>query len=304
MNLGNTVIKSAPTVTRTYRRESINRRPWLVILLYQLLLLGIGGSLAWLLGMILVNFYPNRNPEVPLVVKVLEGLKTRTPTDASPSPSASPASSSAADVAKGGVQGGLGQTQRQQLQTQLQQLQAQMKLVRDRTSSIEMALGKSRDKEPVETRLQAISEQLQAPPATPQSQVNANANQVSASSPPLFQGESLKVTLPSDVLFKDNYSVMRPQAGLILDKVIADLDKYQKATIRIAVHTDDAGDVQDNRELSFQRARAIDQYISRTLSKQHHSILVGYGESRPLVENISIVNRQRNRRVEIAIYSN
>src|SRR6476469_4518787 len=167
MNLGNTVIKSTPTVKRTYRRESINRRPWLVVLLYRLLLLGIGGGLAWLLGMILVNFYPNRNPEVPLVVKILERLKTQTPTDASPSPSSSPASSTAADVAKGGVQGELGQTSRQQLQTQLQQLQAQMKLVRDRTSSIEIALGKRRETEPVETRLQAISEQLQAPPPTP-----------------------------------------------------------------------------------------------------------------------------------------
>jgi outer membrane protein OmpA-like peptidoglycan-associated protein len=111
----------------------------------------------------------------------------------------------------------------------------------------------------------------------------------------------LKVTLPSDVLFEQSNSVLRQEAGLILDKIVADLRNYPASTIRIGAHTDTQGEAEDNRELSFRRAKSVEQYLARTLGKQYRWLVVGYGETRPLVANDTNANEQRNRRVEIAV---
>jgi outer membrane protein OmpA-like peptidoglycan-associated protein len=117
----------------------------------------------------------------------------------------------------------------------------------------------------------------------------------------IVQSDKLKVTLPSDLLFEESNSILRSEAGLILDKIVADLRKYPSSTIRIGAHTDSNGEAEDNRELSFRRAKAVEQYFANALDGEYRWLVVGYGATYPLVTDDTAPNQQRNRRVEIAI---
>lgn len=289
--------QSASSAAKTSPDKSTSRHPWLLILIFRLLLLGVGGGLALILGIVLANFYPNPNPEKPILLRVLERLDNKTPpTSPNPSPTLVP------DTTNPPPQ--LTPVQRQQAQAQLTQLQAQLKALSDGILVLETQLGTSSPNENVEARMQAISLQLQGvtpPSSNASSVVNGGANQPAGVSKSLFQGDKLKVTLPSDVLFEESNSILRSEAGLILDKIVTDLRNYPSSTIRIAAHTDATGEPEDNRELSFRRAKAVEQYFASALGKQYRWLVVGYGETRPLVANDSDADQQRNRRVEIAV---
>jgi outer membrane protein OmpA-like peptidoglycan-associated protein len=248
------------------------------------------------LGIILANFYPNPNPEKPLLLNVLERLDNKKP---AASPSASPNLGSDSNNAPSQ----LTPAQRQQAQAQLTQLQTQLKAISDAIATLETQFGTSRPNEPLEARLQAIALQLQGLPSTSQASALASGtgDRPATASESLFQGDKLKVTLPSDLLFQGSNSILRSEASLILDKIVADLRRYPSSTIRITAYTDDVGEAEDNRELSFRRAKAVEQYLARTLGKQNRWLAVGYGKTRPLVANDTNANQQRNRRVEIAV---
>ena len=280
---------TADSATNISPRESTGKSLGLGILLSRLIFLGLGGGLAGCLGILLAMFYPNPNPEMPLVVKLLDLTNPQNPTGSSSASLASPAATSASQTAQ------LTPAQRQQLQIELQQLQAQIKIVGDRATVLETQLGSSQSNEPLETRLQTLSQQLQATPVPVPTETNPPVN----ASP--SQSDALKLTLPTDILFQEGNSLLLPAASSILDKIITDLRNYPEATISIAAHTDDLGNAQDNRELSFKRALALEKYLAQAVGKKYRWIVVGYGNTHPLVVNNSEENRQRNRRVEISI---
>lgn len=292
------MIKTAPFFVRASLSKPAPKRPWLAVLLSRLLLLGIGGGLGWFVGAVAATSYPNPNPEMPLTLKILERLKTGTQPASGAATSASPPNIWAADGG-GSVSNG---AQIEQLMAEVQQLQGEMQALRDRTQALETALGSPRPTEPLETRLLAIAQQLQAAPQTGTPPLaNGTTNQPSADSQPESQAEVLKVTLPSDMLFEENESTLSSGANVILEKVYTDLRSYPKATINVAVHTDNTGQPEDSRELSFQRAKALEQYLASALGKQYRVVVIGYGASRPLVPNYTDADRQRNRRVEIIV---
>jgi len=291
------VSQSASSAAKTSPEKSTSRRPWLLVLIFRLLLLGVGGGLALILGIVLANFYPKQNPQRPLLLKALERLdKIKPSVSPNSSPTLGPASTNSPPQ--------LTPVQKQQAQAQLTQLESQLKALNDEVATLETQLGISRPNEALDARVQAIALQLQgvSPSQSNASLVgNSSTNQVTASSKPLFQADKLKVILPSDVLFEGNNSILRPEAGLILDKIVADLRDYPSSTIRIAAHSDTVGEAEDNRELSYRRAKAVEQYIASALGEKYRWLVVGYGETLPLVANDTSANQQRNRRVEIAV---
>lgn len=289
--------KSPRSAPKTSPEKSASRHPWLLIIIFRLLLLGVGGGVALILGIVLAIFYPNPNPERPLMLKLLEPSEHKTPA-AYPSPSSTvvPASTNTA------LQ--LTPVQKQQAQTELAQLQGQLKTLSDGVAALESQVGISGSDEAIEARLQAIAMELEGvSPASANSQSveNSAANPAVAVSESISQTDKLKVTLPSDLLFDRSNSILRSEAGLILDKIVADLRGYPSSTIRIGAYTDTNGEAEDNRELSFRRAKAVEQYLARTLGTQYRWLVIGYGETRPLVANDTGANQQRNRRVEIAV---
>lgn len=286
------MIKSAPFIVSSSPTQTKEKRPWFGVVLSRLLLLVIGSGLAGVAGSVAAVFYPDLNPEMPLAVKMLERLKNGTQATSlgqNPAPASASANSPLAAASQGG-----NAAQVQQLMTQVQQLQGEMQALRDRTQVLENTLGSPRPSEPLETRLQAIAQQLQAAPQRVPPVENGN-------SPSQGQAEALKITLPSDILFLERDVVLSSGANLILDKVISDLRNYPNTTISVAVHTDNTAPPDESRDISFQRARSLEQYLSMALGKQHRLLVIGYGSSRPLVLNLSDADRQRNRRVEITV---
>ena len=288
--------QSTSSAAKTSPAKSIARPWWLLILIFRLLLLGVGGGLALILGIVLANFYPNPNPERPLILKVLEGLDKKLPSTLPQSSSKTVSTSTNSPQ--------LTPIQKQQAQAKLNQLQAQLKSMNEAVATLETQLGSNRPNEALEARMQAIALQLEGVlPSNQEVQAIANSsgNQLTPVSNSVSSAEQLKVTLPSDLLFEQSNSLLRSEANLILDKIITDLRGYSSSTIRITAHTDADSNAESDRELSFRRAKAVQQYLVSALGDQYRWIVVGYGGTRPLVANDTDANRQRNRRVEIAV---
>jgi outer membrane protein OmpA-like peptidoglycan-associated protein len=248
-------------------------------------------------GIVLANLYPNPNPEKPLILKVLENIDKKPPISV-PQSSSQTTSTSSTEPSQ------LTPVQRQQAQAKLNQLQAQLNSMNETVATLETQLGTSRANEALETRMQAIALQLEGvSSANPEAQAmgNSSANQLMPVSDSLSSADKLKLTLPSDLLFEQSNSILRPEASLILDKIITDLRGYPSSTIRITAHMDADRNADADRELSFRRAKAVQQYLVSALGDQYRWVVVGYGGTRPLIANDTDANRQRNRRVEIAV---
>ncbi|MFB8788507.1 MAG: OmpA family protein [Potamolinea sp.] len=288
--------KSASSAAKTTPEKSPRRQPWILILIFRLLLLGVGGGLAMILGIVFANIYPAPKPEKPLMFKLLDRLDNKPKVR---SPNSSPTIVPEEDKPSPQLSPG----QKQQAQAKVTKLQAQLKELNEEVANLETQLGTSRPNEDLEARLQAIAQQLQgeqSSSADASPSPNDSTNQATAASESVNAGK-LKVTLPSDLLFEESKTLLRSDASAILDKIVADLRNYPGSTIRIAAHTDTGREAEEKRELSFRRAKAVEQYLSNALGSQYRWLAVGYGNSRPLVTNDTIPNQQRNRRVEIAV---
>lgn len=296
-NSGKSVTQSTSSATKTSPKRATPRPWWLLVLIFRLLLLGVGGGLALIAGIVLANVYPNSNPEKPLIFKVLEGLDKKIPVSV-PQSSAQTTSTSSSGFPQ------LTPVERQQAQAKLNQLQAQLNSMNEAVTTLETELGSSRPNETLETRMQAIALQLEGVSSVNpdvQALENSSANQLMPVSDSVSSADKLKLTLPSDLLFDQSNSILRPEAGLILDKIITDLRGYSSSTIRITAHMDADTNADADRELSFRRAKAVQQYLVSALGDQYRWVVVGYGGTRPLIANDTDANRQRNRRVEIAV---
>ena len=101
----------------------------------------------------------------------------------------------------------------------------------------------------------------------------------------------------------DSYQIRYESYPLLneLGKALTD-PQIKNRRIAIIGHTDSDGELQYNYRLSLNRAKAVKRFLVANfqIDKQRLKVL-GYGESQPLVTNMSEVNKQINRRVEIGL---
>lgn len=71
--------------------------------------------------------------------------------------------------------------------------------------------------------------------------------------------------------------------------------------LEVQAHTDNMGTAERNRALSDERATAVRSWLVAHGVPQERLIAHGYGQTRPLVPNITDENRARNRRVQFVI---
>ncbi len=86
-----------------------------------------------------------------------------------------------------------------------------------------------------------------------------------------------------------------------IDKVYAVLNEHKEVKVEIGGHTDSDGTIKNNKTLSQKRSATIRKYLISKGIKGYRLKAVGYGESKPLVKNNSLENKQINRRVEFKI---
>ena len=117
-------------------------------------------------------------------------------------------------------------------------------------------------------------------------------------------GEGIKITFDSGLLFDIDKSDLRPVSRTNLADLAKILNKYADTNILIEGHTDDTGSDDHNLTLSKNRAESVAYCLATLEVASARFSKAGYGEAQPIVTNDTAENRQKNRRVDIAIMAN
>ena len=131
---------------------------------------------------------------------------------------------------------------------------------------------------------------------------NSELNISSSISPNLSCQEKFKELLEEHKIhFSYNKSKIRIGSYPTLDSLVNNAKSCPNSHIVIEGHTDSDGERAYNKWLSQKRANAVKRYlISKGIEKSRLKA-IGYGESRPLVPNISREAKRKNRRIELKI---
>ena len=105
----------------------------------------------------------------------------------------------------------------------------------------------------------------------------------------------------NNIFFESNKFELLPESKAELQQLIRFLNDNPDLSIEIGGHTDDIGDEQSNQELSENRARIVYDYMVKHQIKTSKISFKGYGESKPLNDNLTEENRKNNRRTEFKI---
>ncbi len=117
-------------------------------------------------------------------------------------------------------------------------------------------------------------------------------------------GEGIKITFDSGILFDFDSSSLRDASQENIEELAETLKKYADTRILIEGHTDSKGPKKYNQELSVERASSVGDYL-RTFGVTGSRIIEkGFGETQPVADNSTSEGRQKNRRVEVAIFAN
>ena len=117
-------------------------------------------------------------------------------------------------------------------------------------------------------------------------------------------GEGIKITFDSGLMFDLDSYQLKPATRENLSDLSKTLKKYEDTNILIEGHTDNTGASNYNINLSEQRAASVADFLSDQGVKNSRMITEGYGEGQPIASNENVEGRQKNRRVEVAIYAN
>jgi outer membrane protein OmpA-like peptidoglycan-associated protein len=114
--------------------------------------------------------------------------------------------------------------------------------------------------------------------------------------------EKTRIRITETIFFDYNKATIRQISYDLLDEIArVILDNPQIKEIRVEGHTDSDGNDSYNLKLSQARAESVVNYLVAAGVERGRLDPVGFGESRPLVENTSDENKQTNRRVEFLI---
>lgn len=115
---------------------------------------------------------------------------------------------------------------------------------------------------------------------------------------------TVKLTLPSPVLFSEGSVRLSPEAGAVLG-ALAKLTAQYPNPILVEGHTDDVpivgGRFRSNFELSAGRSFSVIEYFIAAGLPPGRFHARGFGEHRPVASNETPSGRARNRRIEISL---
>lgn len=117
-------------------------------------------------------------------------------------------------------------------------------------------------------------------------------------------GEAIKVTFDSGILFASGKSDLNTASRTSLSKFAASLSENPQTNVQIFGHTDDTGGDHINIPLSQQRAVSVQNYLNIQGISSNRITAAGKGSSEPVASNTTAAGRTQNRRVEIYILAN
>ncbi len=104
-----------------------------------------------------------------------------------------------------------------------------------------------------------------------------------------------------NINFEVNKAILTPKSIETLNHIALILEQHPTLLIEIGGHTDSDGDDAYNLTLSQKRVDAVKEKLIELGINANRLTAIGYGESKPLVDNNSQENKQLNRRVEFKI---
>ncbi|MCB9777255.1 MAG: OmpA family protein [Alphaproteobacteria bacterium] len=111
-----------------------------------------------------------------------------------------------------------------------------------------------------------------------------------------------RIELKEKVFFDYNKATIKPESFPLLEDVASALrDHPDIRKVRVEGHTDERGADAYNMELSDARAKAVMQFLIDKGVEPERLHAIGFGETRPLVEESNEAAWEKNRRVELHI---
>ncbi|MEM7371238.1 MAG: OmpA family protein [Bacteroidota bacterium] len=104
------------------------------------------------------------------------------------------------------------------------------------------------------------------------------------------------------VQFESASAILKTVSYAVLDTIVTIMEDYPEYSLRASGHTDSQGEADKNQDLSEARAKACMEYIISKGIAEERLVHIGYGESRPIADNINRAGRAINRRVEFELF--
>jgi outer membrane protein OmpA-like peptidoglycan-associated protein len=110
------------------------------------------------------------------------------------------------------------------------------------------------------------------------------------------------IVINEKILFEVDKAVIRPESFDLMNEITAVvLDNPRIKKISIEGHTDSDGSAKYNKKLSQRRADSVMSYLVEHGVDAERLVAVGFGKDKPIVENDTPENKEKNRRVEFLI---
>lgn len=103
------------------------------------------------------------------------------------------------------------------------------------------------------------------------------------------------------VNFEFDKSKLLPESYPILDHAVEVLNENPNLTVEIQGHCDYVGSDQYNQKLSERRANAVKDYLVSKGISASRLTTIGYGKTKPIADNSTVIGRAKNRRVEFKV---
>lgn len=117
-------------------------------------------------------------------------------------------------------------------------------------------------------------------------------------------GEAIRVTFDSGILFPTNSSTLNAASKTALARFAANMKEHPDTDIRIVGHTDNTGRAEYNQKLSEKRALSVFNYLVSQGIASGRINSYGVGLTQPIADNSTVEGRAQNRRVEVFILPN
>jgi outer membrane protein OmpA-like peptidoglycan-associated protein len=115
--------------------------------------------------------------------------------------------------------------------------------------------------------------------------------------------EGIAVSFDSGILFDFDSSTLRQEGEDNLRKLTRIVNRDEDTILMIVGHTDSRGDENYNLRLSERRAQSASSFMVAQGLASSRIEIIGRGELEPISENDTDAGRQKNRRIEVAIYA-
>ncbi|MDR3668439.1 MAG: OmpA family protein [Ignavibacteriaceae bacterium] len=103
------------------------------------------------------------------------------------------------------------------------------------------------------------------------------------------------------VNFDFNKATLKPESIPILNNAVEILLGHPDVKVEIQGHTDNVGSDQHNQILSLQRALAVRNYLIAKGVAANRLTTIGYGKTKPIMDNKTEYGRSMNRRIELKV---